>query len=123
AESAIAGVVLDGLNGRGAPRIAIAGDGPVSPSRALVRTAAARVAEETRVTPAIASVPTQLLDLGLPFAAGEQGRFLRHHISAVTITTSDPGAAPPGSTAAGPHQRLREPGPATQALPAPLPPR
>jgi hypothetical protein len=116
AESAIAVVVLDGLDGPGQPRIAIAGDGPVSPSRALVRTASARVAEETGVAPELASVPTQLLDLGLPFAAGEQGRFLRHHISAVTITRSDPAAAAAGSTAAVGTERLGELGRATEAL-------
>ena len=50
ARSAIAAVVLDGLGGAGRPRLAIAGDEPVSPARPLVSTAAARVEEETRVT-------------------------------------------------------------------------
>ena len=48
ARGAIAVVVLDGLGGRGRPRIAIAGDKPVSPARPLVRTAAVRVARAGR---------------------------------------------------------------------------
>ncbi len=56
AKSAVAVVVLDSLGGRGQPRIAMAGDGPVSPSRTLVRTAAARVAEETGTAPDLAGV-------------------------------------------------------------------
>ncbi len=115
AQSAVAVVVLDGLGGRGQPRIAIAGDGPVSPSRTLVRTAAARVAEETGTEPELAGVPTQLLDLGLPFAAGEQGRFLGHHVSAVTITT-DPVASAGDPDPAIRAQRLAQLGRATEAL-------
>src|SRR6185312_1245124 len=97
------------------PRIAIAGDGPVSPSRTLVRTAAARVAEETGTEPELAGVPTQLLDLGLPFAAGEQGRFLGHQVSAVTITTA-PVAAAGDPDPAIRAQRLAQLGRATEAL-------
>ena len=55
--AAIAVVVLDGLGGRGRPRLAIAGDEPVSPARPLVRTAAARVEEEVGVSPALPSRP------------------------------------------------------------------
>ena len=75
AQSAIAVVVLDDL-GRGRPRLAIAGDRPVSPARTLVRTAAARITEEVGVSPSLPSVPAQLVDLGVPFALDEQGRFL-----------------------------------------------
>ena len=107
--------MLDGFAGQGRPRIAIAGDEPVSPSRTLVRTAAARVAEETGVTPALASTPMQLLDLGLPFAAGEQGRFLGHRLSAVTITTGRGSAARDLATVVG-AQRLGQLGRATEAL-------
>ena len=115
AKSAVAIVVLDSLGGRGQPRIAIAGDGPVSPSRTLVRTAAARVAEETGTAPDLAGLPTQLLDLGIPFAAGEQGRFLGHHVSAVTITT-DPAASAGDPDPAIRAQRLAQLGRATEAL-------
>ncbi len=115
AKSAIAVVILDGLAGRGRPKIAIAGDEPVSPSRTLVRTAAARVSEETGLTTELPSAPTQLLDFGLPFAAGEQGRFLGHHVSAVTITTdTESSAGDPGTAVAA--QRLGQLGRATEAL-------
>jgi hypothetical protein len=115
AKSAVAIVVLDGLAGRGQPRIAVAGDGAVSPSRTLVRTAAARVAEETGTEPALAGVPTQLVDLGMPFAAGEQGRFLGHHVSAVTITT-DPATSAGDPDPAIRAERLGQLGRATEAL-------
>ena len=118
AHSAIAVVVLDGLGGSGHPRLAIAGDDPVSPARALVRTAAVRVEEETRIAPSLPSVPTQLVDLGIPFAGGEQGRFLGHAIAAVTITTTEP--SDPGIPAGDPAEigvrRLGQLGRATEAL-------
>ena len=102
ARSAIAAVVLEGLGGSGRPRLAIAGDEPVSPARPLVSTAAARVEEETRVRPALPSVSTQLVDLGIPFAGDEQGRLLGHGIAAVTLAATDPdeSAAAVGSGAA-----------------------
>lgn len=92
ADDAIAVVVLDGL-GRGRPRLAIAGDEPASPARALVRTATARVEEEVGLTPEIPSVPSQLVALGLPYALSEQGRFLADDLSAVTVTTDVPAGA------------------------------
>ena len=75
ARGAIAVVVLDGLGGRGRPRIAIAGDKPVSPARPLVRTAAVRVEEQVGVSPSLPSVLTQLADLGLPFAVASRDAF------------------------------------------------
>jgi hypothetical protein len=115
AGSAIAVVVLDDL-GPGRPRLAIAGDDPVSPSRALVRTAAARVAEEVGVSPSLPSVPAQLVDLGVPFALGEQGRFLAAGLSAVTLTT-ETGSADAGGGAAAPSvERLGQLGKASEAL-------
>ena len=91
ADAAIAVVVLDGLAGRGRPRIATAAGTPVSPARALVSTASARIREQVGLAPSLPSVPAQLVDLGLPFAAGEQGPFLAHGQAAITITTSDRG--------------------------------
>jgi len=91
AQAAIATIVLDGLGGHGRPRLAVAGDKPVSPARALVTTAAARVSEQTGVATELPSVPNQLVDLGMPFAGGEQGRFLGHDLAALTLTTRDPG--------------------------------
>jgi hypothetical protein len=119
AQAAIAAVVLDGLGGRGRPRLAIAGDEPVSPARALVRTAAVRVEEQVGTSPSLPSIPTQLADLGIPFAYGEQGRFLGHGIAAVTLTTSSP--SEPASPVGDPDtelavRRLGQLGRATEAL-------
>ena len=111
AKSAIAVVVLDGL-GSGRPRLAIAGDDPVSPARALVRTAAARLSEETRVDTELPSAVDQLVALGMPYALGEQGRFLGSRISAVTLGTEGGETAGP-STA---NERLGQFGRATEAL-------
>jgi hypothetical protein len=119
ADAAIAVVVLDGLGGRGRPRIAIAGDSPASPARALVSTASARVREEVGVTPSLPSALTQLVDLGLPFAAGEQGPFIARGVAAITITTSETGdpAVPVGDPDAPLSvNRLGELGRATEAL-------
>jgi Zn-dependent M28 family amino/carboxypeptidase len=90
ADAAIAAVVLDGLAGRGRPRFAIAGGSSTTAPRTLVGTAVARVEEQTRARPRIPSVLRQLVDLGIPFAAGEQGPFLEHGVAAVTLTTDDP---------------------------------
>jgi hypothetical protein len=119
AENAIAAIVLDGVGGQGRPRIAIAGDRPRSPAPALVRTAVVRVREQTGITPALPSVPTQLVDLGIPFAAGEQGRFLAEGIASITLTTSersDPGIPVGDPTTALSVRRLGELGRATEAL-------
>ena len=91
AEAAIAALVLDGLGGRGRPRLAIAGYRSTSAPRTLVSTAAARVEEQTSVRPRMPSVLTQLVDLGMPFAAGEQGPLLAQGIAAITLTTDDEG--------------------------------
>jgi hypothetical protein len=119
ADKAIAAIVLDGVGGQGRPRIAIAGDRPRSPAPALVRTAVVRVREQTGITPALPSVPTQLVDLGIPFAAGEQGRFLAEGIASITLTTSersDPGVPVGDPNAALSVRRLGELGRATEAL-------
>lgn len=119
ARAAIATIVLDGIGGTGRPRLAVAGDEPVSPARALVTTAAARVAEQTGVSPELPSVPTQLVDLGMPFAGGEQGRFLGHDLAALALTTRDPGdPAIPAGDPARPldTQRLGQLGRATESL-------
>jgi len=112
ARDAIAAVVLDDLRG-GRPRLAISGDDPVSPARALVRTAAARVAEETGAEPALPSVLSQLVALGIPYALEEQGRLLAAGLSAVTIGTDGGEGVSSGVT---PDQRLGQLGRATEAL-------
>ena len=82
---AIAVVVLDAIAGRGRPRIAIAGDAPVSPARPLVRTAAVRVEEQAGVSPSLPGVPTQLVDLGPAVRRPRAGTLSRardrgHHV-------------------------------------------
>ena len=112
ARDAIAAVVLDDFRG-GPPRLAIAGDDPVTPARALVRTAAARIFEEVGEEPRMPSVVSQLVALGIPFALAEQGRLLAGGLSAVTIGTD--GGEPSGSSAASDEQ-LGQLGRATEAL-------
>jgi hypothetical protein len=119
AQDAYAAIVLDGVGGRGRPRLAIAGDRPRSPAPALVTTAVARVAEETAVTPTLPDVLTQFVDLGVPYAAGEQGRLLAAGIAALTLTTAERGDPPiPVGDPAGPlsTRQLGALGRATEAL-------
>jgi hypothetical protein len=118
ARDALAAVVLDGIAGRGLPLLAIAGDESSSPSPTLVGTAVARIGEQTGVVPAIVGVPTQLVDLGVPYAAGEQGAFLGGGVAAVTLTTAereDP-AIPAGDSGPVSTKRLGQLGRATEAL-------
>jgi hypothetical protein len=91
ADVAVAAVILDGLGGRGTPRLAVAGNDASSPARTLVSTAAARIEEHAGSRPRLPSILTQLVDLGIPFAHGEQGPFLDEGIATVTLTTDDPG--------------------------------
>ena len=113
AERAIAVVVLDDLS-RQTPRLLIAGDEPATPARALVRTAAARVTEETGVEPTLPSVASQLVALGVPYALEEQGRFLARGLSALTIGTEGPASRSEASTPAA--TSLGQLGRATEAL-------
>jgi hypothetical protein len=119
AADAIAVVVLDGFGAHGTPRIALAGDRPVSPARALVRTAAARLEEQTGRRPDLPSVPAQLVDLGIPFAAEEQGPFLARGIAAIAITTAgreDAGALPDDPLGSQAVETLSGLGRATEAI-------
>ena len=119
ADLAVAAVILDGLGGRGSPRLAVAGNDASSPARTLVSTAAARIEEQAGMRPKLPSVLAQLVDLGIPFAHGEQGPFLEHGIAAVTLTTDDPGdpAVPAGDGAAPlANARLGALGRSTEAL-------
>jgi hypothetical protein len=84
-----------------------------------VTTAVARVAEETAVTPTLPDVLTQFVDLGVPYAAGEQGRLLAAGIAALTLTTAERGDPPiPVGDPAGPlsTRQLGALGRATEAL-------
>jgi hypothetical protein len=119
AQDAIAAIVLDGVGGSGRPRIALAGDQPRSPAPALVSTAVARVREQVGEKPALPSVPAQLVDLGLPYAGGEQGPFLARGIAALTLTTKEAGDPNvPVGDPTGPisEKRLGQLGRATEAL-------
>ncbi len=118
-DAALAVIVLDGLGGRGRPRIAVAGDETRSPAPRLVSTAGARVREEVGVAPALPSVLTQLVDLGIPYAAGEQGPFLARGVAALTLTTEE--AGDPDIPVGDPDaplavRRLGQMGRATEAL-------
>jgi hypothetical protein len=90
AEDAFAAIVLDGLGHPSAPRLAVAGAEPRSPARSLVRTASARIEEQVGIAPGLPSPLTQLVDFGIPFAAGEQGPFLARGVAALTLTTAPP---------------------------------
>lgn len=97
ARSARAVVSLDAIAGRARPRLAVSGFEPRSPTPALVRTASARIAEQTGRDPALPTWLAQLVDLGVPFGVGEQAPFLGRSISAVRISTVGD-AAPAGAT-------------------------
>jgi hypothetical protein len=85
-----------------------------------VSTASARVREQVGgVSPSLPSALTQLVDLGLPFAAGEQGPFLEREVAAITLTTSEKGdpAVPAGDPDAPLSvRRFGQLGRATEAL-------
>jgi Zn-dependent M28 family amino/carboxypeptidase len=91
AEQALVAIVLDGIGGGGQPRIAIAGDRPGSPSRALVSTALASIADQVGQAPELPSIPEQLVGLAIPLGVGEQGPFLARGVAAVTLTTRESG--------------------------------
>jgi hypothetical protein len=93
ARDIVAVINLDSIATPGRTRIQIAGDEPRSPSATLVATAAARVLEQTGSAPQRPSAIRQLLDLGFPFTFYEQGPFLAHGISALTLTSA--GDRPP----------------------------
>lgn len=118
----VAVVSLDAIAGRGLPRLEIAGDVPRSPAAALVRTAATRVLEQTGREPQRPSALRQLVDLGFPFALGEQGPFVARGTPAVTLTT-EPEAHPTGElegTVRLDANRLAQLGRASQGLLASL---
>jgi peptidase M28-like protein len=115
-DNAVAVISLDAIAGAGRPRLLIGGDRPLSPAGTLVRTAAARILEESREEPVRSSAVEQLLDLGFPFALGEQGPFVARGIPAITLTTG--GERPPDGFAdpALDVARLGEVGRAAQNL-------
>ena len=89
----VAAVDLDAIAGHGRPHLIFAGDHSRSPSAALVRTASARVLEQTGAEPSRPSALSQLLDLAFPFSLYEQGPFIDQGVGAVTLTSA--GDRPP----------------------------
>ena len=116
ARDAVAAVVLDRLGRPGRPRLGVAAGAVASPARALVSTAVARVEEHTGSAPELPSALAQLVDLGVPYAATEQGPFLTEGISAVTISTADPGSPSAGSGPAARRETIGALGRAAEAL-------
>ena len=86
----LAVVSLRALASEAEPRLAIAGDAPLSPAAELVRTAAVRVLEQTGDEPARPSALRQLAQLGFPVALGEQGPFVARDVPAITLGTTPP---------------------------------
>jgi Peptidase family M28 len=84
---ALAVISLDAIAGSHGPRLALGGDTARSPAASLVRTAAIRVLEQSGTEPDHPSALRQLLDLGFPFAPGEQGAFVARGVPAVTLAT------------------------------------
>jgi hypothetical protein len=84
---------LDTIGGPGVPGLQLAGDQPRSTPGALVRTASARILEQTGREPRRPSALRQLLDLAFPFSLYEQAPFVGAGIPALTITTG--GDRPP----------------------------
>lgn len=82
-------VSLDAIAGGRTPRLAIDGEGGRSPAAPLIHTAALRLREQTGEEPELPGVLHQLVDLGIPFAFGEQAPFLGSGISALRLTTTD----------------------------------
>jgi len=114
----VAVVDLDSIAGNGRPHVVFNGDTPEFASAALVRTASARLAEQTGVEPARPSVLAQLLDLAFPLSLYEQAPFVGHGVAAVALTSG--GDRPPRASADTPDRlngtRLTRIGRAGQAL-------
>jgi Peptidase family M28 len=91
----IAVINLDAIAGRRRPRIEIGGDTARSPAAGLVETLRSMLARETGADPSRTSGLRQLIDLGFPFSAYEQGPFVSRSVPAVTVTTA--GDRPPGA--------------------------
>ena len=94
-ERVVATVNLDAIGGRGPPHLVFGGDTPRFASAELVRTASARILEQTGSEPTRPGALAQLLDLGFPLSLYEQAPFVDRGIGAVTITSA--GDRPPPS--------------------------
>jgi hypothetical protein len=109
-------IVLDAIAGPGAPRLVIAGDEARSPGWTLVRTAAARILEQTGQAPARPSAARQLVDLAFPLTLTEQGPFVGRGIPAVTLTSQADTPVDAVADTRVDEQRLAQLGGAAQTL-------
>jgi hypothetical protein len=114
-DDALAVISLDAVGGAEVPRLAIGGDTARSPAASFVRTAAVRVLEQSGSEPEHPSALRQLLDLGFPFAPGEQGAFVARGVPAVTLATVPEGSLDRADEALS-AERLGELGRAAQNL-------
>jgi Peptidase family M28 len=89
----VAAINFDAIAGGGPPHLVFAGHRPRTPSAELVRTAAARIVENTGAEPTRANGLAQLLDLAFPFSLYEQAPFIDRGITAITLTSA--GDRPP----------------------------
>ena len=89
----VAVVDLDAIAGNGRPHIVFSGDTSRFASPSLVRTAAARLAEQTGEEPTWPRAFAQLLDLAFPLSLYEQAPFVAHGVAAVALTSG--GDRPP----------------------------
>ncbi len=89
----VAAVDLDSIAGNGRPHLVFAGDDPQFASPALVRTAAARVLEQTSTQATRSGALAQLLDLAFPLSLYEQAPFVGRNVAAITLTSA--GDRPP----------------------------
>jgi hypothetical protein len=114
----VATINLDAIGGRGPPHLAFGADTPRFASPVLVRTASARILEQTGGEPTRPSAFAQLLDLGFPFSLYEQAPFVDRGVAAITLTSA--GDRPPPSFGDTPEnldgRRLAAIGRSSQAL-------
>jgi hypothetical protein len=83
----VAVVDLDSIAGSGRPHLVFSGDKPRFASPVLVRTAAARLAEQTGTEPSWPRAFSQLVDLAFPLSLYEQAPFVAHGVAAIALTT------------------------------------
>jgi hypothetical protein len=114
----VAVVDLDSIAGNGPPHLVFAGDTPRFASASLVRTAGARILEQTGREPTRPSGLAQLLDLAFPLSLYEQAPFVGRDVAAITLTSA--GDRPPSAFGDTPERlngnRLTTLGRAGQAL-------
>jgi hypothetical protein len=114
----VAVVDLDSIAGNGRPHLVFSGDRPRFASPILVRTTAARLAEQTGTEPTWPRAFSQLLDLAFPLSLYEQAPFVANGVAAVAVTTG--GDRPPPAFGDTPDRlngaRLTRIGRSSQAL-------